>query len=85
VWFALESKVASEELAVAPVAIPSSFVFDEDAAHHAAIAWKILCGVNARRLVEVPVSASDWLAVEADHSREFVRRESDEPTASVIP
>ena len=76
---------ASVALAVAPLAIPSSFVFAAEAAHHAATAWNTRCAVQARRVVAVPASASACETVSADHSRESDSRESPEPTASVIP
>jgi hypothetical protein len=72
---------ASVEFAVAPEAMPSSFVFAADADHHAAMAWTIRCAVHARRVVDVPASASNWSTVSADHSRESDSLESEDATA----
>jgi hypothetical protein len=80
VWVERSRSWASVALAVAPVAMPSSFVFADDPAHHAATASNTRCGVKASRLVDVPACASAVVTVAADHSREFVSRASEVDT-----
>jgi hypothetical protein len=82
VWFALLSKKASLELAVAPGVIPSSFVLSLEAFHQLAMDWKTRAGVQARLSVDVPWLASVSVTVGALHSLESLSLESPVATAS---